>query len=64
MKEEYEYLKTLFKIESRSWSMIHENYSSFIFCDANKKILYCRISTIRRFCTKSKKSSFHILLWN
>lgn len=58
MEEEYKYLKTLFKIESRSWSMIHENYSSFIFCDANKKYFIAEYLLLEDFVQRARKVHF------
>lgn len=58
MKEEYEHLKALFGINSRTWSMLHENYSSFIFCDANKKDFIAEYLLLEDFVQRARRVNF------
>ena len=58
MEKEYHDLCTTFGVYSGLWSMIHENFSPFIFCDANKKSFIAEYLIWENFVERAKEVNF------
>ena len=39
VERQYELLKELYGIQSSGWSMLHERFNRYVFCEANRKSL-------------------------
>lgn len=49
LTEEYQHLKAIYGVHSRSWSEIHENFSPYMFCKENRKSLIAEYLTWEEF---------------
>lgn len=39
VERQYELLEELYGIQSSGWSMLHERFNRYVFCEANRKSL-------------------------
>lgn len=52
---EYELLTEIYGINSSCWSMVHENFSRYLFCTENKKSLISEYLALEDFTERAKK---------
>lgn len=58
LEREYDILCELFNIYCRVWPMLHESFSSYVFCDANKKSFIAEYLMWEDFVERAKKVNF------
>lgn len=55
VEKEYELLKEFYGVSSSMWDMIHMQFSSSVFCPANRKLLISEYLIWERFVERAKK---------
>ena len=58
LEQEYDILYELFGVYSGSWSMLHERFHPYVFCDANKKSFISEYLIWEEFVEDAKKVNF------
>lgn len=58
LEREYYVLYKYFGVYSSSWSMLHESFSPYVFCDANKKRFISEYLIWEDFVERAKKVNF------
>lgn len=58
LEKEYNYLCWRFGVKSSIWSMLHEKFSPFTFCDANKKTIITEYLLLEDFVERAKTINF------
>lgn len=57
-------LKELYGIQSSGWSMLHERFNRYVFCEANRKSLIAEYLMWEEFVEDAKKLGGSLLLWD
>lgn len=55
VERQYELLKELYGIQSDDWSMLHERFNRYVFCEANCKSLIAEYLMWEEFVEDAKK---------
>lgn len=55
VERQYELLKELYGIQSSGWSMLHERFNRYVFCEANRKSLIAEYLMWEEFVEDAKK---------
>lgn len=55
VERQYELLKELYGIQSSSWSMLHEQFNRYVFCEANRKSLIGEYLVWEEFVEEAKR---------
>lgn len=55
VKERYDLLFELYGVKSRGWSMLHEQFSRYVFCPDNRKLLIAEYLVWEDFVEDAKK---------
>ena len=58
LEKEYNILCRLFNVYCRAWPMLHESFSPYVFCDANKKRFISEYLIWEEFVENAKKLDF------
>lgn len=58
LEKEYNALCTAFGVRSVAWSILYQNFSPFIFCDANKKSIIAEYLIWEDFVKRAKEVDF------
>lgn len=51
VKERYDLLFELYRVQSRGWSMLHEQFNRYVFCPDNRKSLIAEYLVWEDFAT-------------
>lgn len=55
VERQYELLKELYGIQSSGWSMLHERFNRYVFCEANRKSLIGEYLVWEEFVEEAKR---------
>lgn len=55
VERQYELLRELYGIQSSGWSMLHERFNRYVFCEANRKSLIAEYLMWEEFVEDAKK---------
>lgn len=55
VKRQYELLFELYGVQSGGWSMLHERFNRYVFCEANRKSLIAEYLVWEEFVEDAKK---------
>ena len=55
VERQYELLKELYGIQSSGWSMLHERFNRYVFCEANRKSLIAEYLMWEEFVEEAKR---------
>ena len=58
LSKQYELLCKYYGLHSSCWAMLHENFSRYIFCEANRKSLIAEYLLWEEFVEDAKKLDF------
>ena len=64
VEERYNLLFELYGVQSRGWSMLHEQFNRYVFCPDNRKSLIAEIFSLGRLCRRRKEIQCSLLYGN
>jgi hypothetical protein len=62
VERQYELLKEFYGIQSSGWSMLHERFNRYVFCEANRKSLIAEYLMWEEFVEDAKKLGWSIIM--
>lgn len=55
MEKQYKLLYEFYEVQSRSWSMLHEQFNAYVFCEANRRSIIAEYLTWEEFVEAAKE---------
>lgn len=62
VEERYNLLFELYGVQSRGWSMLHEQFNRYVFCPDNRKSLIAEY-LVWKTLQKTQRNSMFLIIW-
>lgn len=62
VEERYNLLFELYGVQSRGWSMLHEQFNRYVFCPDNRKSLIAEY-LVWEDLQKTQRNSMFLIIW-